>query len=101
MLSETVIQAISKVKDIPVEKITTESTFEELDVDSLDAIEILFEIEEAYDISVPTDQLQGLSNVQDVIDGVQGLLDKASAGDAASAPDADDDAGTSRAAAGA
>lgn len=75
MLTDKVIQAISKVKEIPEAEIKTESSFEELGVDSLDAIEILFELEEEYDISIPTEKLQGLEKVQDVVDGVQKLLD--------------------------
>ena len=75
MLTQKVIEAIAKVKELPISDITAESTFVELGVDSLDAIEILFELEEQYDINVPTDQLQGLEKVQDVVDGVQMVLD--------------------------
>lgn len=75
MLEQKVIQAISKVKELPESEIRADSTFEALEVDSLDAIEILFEVEEEYDIKVPTENLTGLKTVQDVIDGVQALLD--------------------------
>ena len=69
--------------------ITAESTFVELGVDSLDAIEILFELEEQYDINVPTDKLQGLEKVQDVVDGVQMVLDMKAKEAAGAAEDGD------------
>lgn len=94
MLRQKVIQAISKIKEIPESDIRPESTLEALEVDSLDAIEIIFEIEEEYDIKVPTENVQNLKTVQDVIDGIAALLAD-EGGDGSSASDADDPSGES------
>ena len=79
MLTEKVIQAIAKVKEISEKQITIDSSFEDLQADSLDAIEILFELEEEYDLDIPTEQLQSLRTVRDVVDGIQPLLDQQAA----------------------
>lgn len=54
-------------------EVTSESTLKDLGVDSLDAIEILFEIEEHFDVTLPdrdpdfdTNSVQGLIDAVDV-----------------------------------
>ena len=42
--------------DIPVEKLTREARLEDLEIDSLRMIEILFSVEEAFKITVQTEQ---------------------------------------------
>jgi acyl carrier protein len=44
---------IAKALKIPVEKLTPETKLEDIGAESLDVIEIVFEIEEKFDISVP------------------------------------------------
>ena len=41
--------------DIPVEKLTRDASLEDLEIDSLRMIEILFCVEEAFGITVPAD----------------------------------------------
>ena len=48
-------QLLHKDFEIPVEKLTPEATLEDLEIDSLRMIEILFSVEEAFGISVPGD----------------------------------------------
>ncbi len=51
---ETVAEYISEICDIPRDKITLEShVTEDLGVDSLDFLDAVFNIEQAYNISVP------------------------------------------------
>jgi acyl carrier protein len=44
---------IAKSLHIPVEKLALESRLDELGAESLDVIEIVFELEEKFDISIP------------------------------------------------
>ncbi len=67
------IEIIAKSKSIPADSITLDSTFEELNIDSLDKINISFEVEEAFDIEIPDDALGGLKTVGDVVRGVTQL----------------------------
>ena len=68
-----------KVRDIIVEQlgvdpdlVRPEATFlEDLGADSLDAVEMVMEIESAFDISVPDETLEQLKTVQDLIDAIE------------------------------
>lgn len=46
----------------------------ELGLNSLDAVELVLELEEAFDIELPDDQLAGFEQVGDVIDAIKGAL---------------------------
>jgi acyl carrier protein len=68
------IEIIAKAKNIPADTITLDTSFEELNIDSLDKINISFEVEEAFDIAIPDDALGSLKTVGDVVRGVQQLV---------------------------
>ncbi|QHN02259.1 acyl carrier protein [Granulicella sp. WH15] len=69
-----IIELIAKSKSIPVDSITPESTFDELQIDSLDKINLTFEVEDIFSIEIPDDSLNSLRTVADVVDGVNSLL---------------------------
>lgn len=71
-----VIAAIAETQQIDEAKIRPESTFEELDIDSFDGVNILFGIENEFDIHVPDEAAKTLRGVNDVIQGVIDLLEK-------------------------
>lgn len=62
-----VIHLIAAVKKIPEENVTTESTFEQLGLDSLDAINLIYEIEGEFNISVSDDVARSMKDVQQVV----------------------------------
>ena len=62
------------VKEIPADTITLDKTFEELGVDSLDAMEMLFLMEEELDISMPDAAARAMRNVRQVVEAVDKLL---------------------------
>ncbi len=79
-LASKVIAVIAKAQRIPPETITLESTFEELKIDSLDGINIVFAIENEFGIDIPDEGAQNLKSVRETVDGVAKLLaQKASA----------------------
>ncbi len=55
-LAARAIQVIAKTQHLPPESITIDQTFAELKFDSLDGMNILFAIENEFDISIPDDQ---------------------------------------------
>jgi acyl carrier protein len=67
------IEIIAKSKSIPADSITLASTFDELNIDSLDKINISFEVEEAFSIEIPDEALGTLKTVGDMVDGVSRL----------------------------
>ncbi len=68
-----IVHAISKQKNLDSSLISRESTLEALDISSLDAITIVYEIEELFDIEVPNEELEKLQSVQDIVDGITRL----------------------------
>jgi acyl carrier protein len=67
------IEIIARSKNIPADTVTLASTFDELNIDSLDKINISFEVEEAFNIEIPDDALGTLRTVGDMVDGVTRL----------------------------
>jgi acyl carrier protein len=67
------IDIIAKSKGIPPDTITPASTFEQLNIDSLDKINISFEVEEAFNIDIPDEALGSIRTVGDMVDGVTKL----------------------------
>lgn len=72
--TQSILEAIARFKKIPVEKVTLESTFDELGIDSLDGMEFFFEIEEEFDIDIPDEQLRSLRTVREAVDGIKSLM---------------------------
>jgi acyl carrier protein len=71
-VAQTVISVIAKTKRIPSETITLNSTLEELKIDSLDGLNLFFELEEALDITIPDEQAKTMRSVGQIV----GELDK-------------------------
>jgi len=72
-VAQRCIEIIAKAKNIPADTITLDTTFEQLNIDSLDKINISFEVEEAFNINIPDEALNTLKNVGDVVAGVKQL----------------------------
>jgi acyl carrier protein len=72
-ITPRIIDLIAKSKSLPPDTITPASTFEELNIDSLDKINLSFEVEELFSIQIPDDSLSSLRTVGDVIAGVHRL----------------------------
>jgi acyl carrier protein len=73
-VAERVRKVIAKHMRIPPETITNESTFADLGIDSLDGVNLLFEMEDEFDISIEDDKARSISSVAEMIDGIQRLL---------------------------
>ena len=80
---ERVSRRIAKYLDIPAEKVTAEATLEELGLDSLGSLELIFELEEEFKIVVPNERASDFTTVQAVCDGIE-TLQKTTAGASAS-----------------
>jgi acyl carrier protein len=86
-LSKRVIAVMAATQHMPEEKITIGSTFQELGIDSLDGINILFALESEFDINIPDDAAKEIRTVREMVDGVRQLVEakQAAAGSTASA----------------
>ena len=75
-LTERVRGIIASTQHLPQEKVTADSTFQELGIDSLDGINILFAVESEFNINIPDDAAQSIRSVRDVVEGIAKLLDQ-------------------------
>jgi len=73
-VAEKVIATLASVKRIPAEKITPETNLQELGIDSLDVFTLLFELENAFRISIPDDDVRSIRTVSDIVEGIKKLL---------------------------
>jgi acyl carrier protein len=71
---QRVIKVVAETQRIPLENISVDSTFEELQIDSLDGINILFAIENEFNINVPDEAAKSLRTVRDMAEGVEKLI---------------------------
>jgi acyl carrier protein len=76
-LTDRVIRVIAATQHMPVEKITPESTFQELGIDSMDGINILFALENEFNINIPDEAAREVRGIKDLVDGVERLLQSA------------------------
>lgn len=75
-LEKRIIEVVSKISEIPATDISSNSTFEELSLSSLDAVMIEFELEEEFGVAIPDSDVYTITSVQELIDGVRQLLEK-------------------------
>ena len=73
-VAEQVISTLASVKKIPADKITLQTNLQELGVDSLDVFTLLFELENAFKISIPDDDVRSIRTVNDVVQGIKKIL---------------------------
>jgi acyl carrier protein len=73
-LIQRVLKVIATSKRIPQDRVTIDSAFEELGIDSMDAVEILFALENEFDISIPDEEVKTVRNVRQMAEGVERLL---------------------------
>jgi acyl carrier protein len=86
MVSEKVISVIANTKHVNPETISLDSSFEELEIDSLDGVEIVYCLEEEYKISVPDETMKEFRTVRDVVDALEKFLSERPADAAEAAP---------------
>jgi len=73
-VAEKVIATLASVKRIPADTITLDTNLQEMGIDFLDVFSLLFELENAFKISIPDDDVRSIKTVNDIVEGVKKLL---------------------------
>jgi acyl carrier protein len=73
-LGEKVIRVIAETQRLPAASISLDSTFDELKIDSLDGINIVFALENEFDVNIPDEGVQNMRSVRETVDGLRTLL---------------------------
>jgi len=84
-IAERTQKVIAKHLRVPVEKVPLDATFEQLGMDSLDSVNLLFEVEDEFDISIDDQEAKSITSVEQMVDGIEVLLAR-KAGNAEAAP---------------
>jgi acyl carrier protein len=73
-LIQRVLKAVASSKRIPLETVTIDSDFQQLGIDSMDAVEILFALENEFDVSIPDDEVKTVRSIRQMCEGVDRLV---------------------------
>jgi len=85
-VQETIFAIISKEAGIDPGKISLDSTLKDLEIQSLDAVQIIFEIEDHFKITMPDrDPNFDTESVRGLVEAVEKLVAEKPAGDAPAA----------------
>ncbi len=66
-VKEKVKSIIADQLEIDIDKLTMETTFEEIDADSLDIVELVMTLEEEFDMEISDEEIENIKSVGDVV----------------------------------
>jgi acyl carrier protein len=78
-LTQKILKVIADSQKLPPEKVTIDSTFEELGIDSLDGVNILFALENEFNISIPDEGVQSLRTMRQMVEALENLISRGQA----------------------
>ena len=73
-LKARVLKVIAKTQRIPLETVSIDSTFEDLKIDSLDGINLIFALESEFNVDIPDDNARAIRSVRQMAQGIAQLL---------------------------
>jgi acyl carrier protein len=73
-LDERVIDLIARHQRLQPGKVTIDSTFASLAIDSLDGMELVFEFEEAFNITIPDEVARQMASVRGAVESLRQAL---------------------------
>ena len=79
-VEERVIRVFADFKKVPPEEITMDTTFDQLGFDSLDGLNLVFELEEEFDLTIPDDRVADMKGVRQAVEGIEALLEAKAGG---------------------
>ena len=73
-VAQRVIRVIAMNKKMAPEELSPASRFEDLKMDSHDALNMIFALEEEFDVDIPNEEAAKMKSVGEAIHGVEELL---------------------------
>ncbi|MCK4221749.1 MAG: acyl carrier protein [Dehalococcoidia bacterium] len=70
-VEEQIRDTVSRIAHVDKSIVTRESTFKDMKADSLDIVQSLVAVEEAFDIEIPDEEAQKFRNFGDFVDYVE------------------------------
>jgi acyl carrier protein len=75
---ESVTALLAGFFNVPPERLLPETSLDELGIDSLAAVELVFELEERFGVSIPNERAAELHTVRAIAEGVRALQEAGS-----------------------
>ena len=72
---EKVADIAADVLGVDASDITYETTFDDLDADSLDRLQLVTAMEDEFDIEIPDDKLEAIGSVAEAIEAIESVLE--------------------------
>jgi len=60
--------------EVAVDKLSKETTFEDIDADSLDIVELVMALEEEFDLEISDQEIENINSVGDVIKYIESKI---------------------------
>ena len=74
-IQKEVVKALHELFEIELEELTPEKRlYEDLDLDSIDAVDLIVKLQDLTDIKVNPDQFKTIRTVADIVEVVYGIL---------------------------
>lgn len=77
-LTPRILRIIAETQRKDPAQVTIDSSFEELGIDSMDGVNIVFALENEFDINVPDEEVKSIRSVRDMVEGVRTLIEQRS-----------------------
>lgn len=74
-LTSRILGIIAETQRKDPAQVTIDSSFEELGIDSMDGVNIVFALENEFDINVPDEEVKNIRSVRDMVEGVTRLIE--------------------------
>jgi acyl carrier protein len=75
-VEETLKKIVTRVTRKPETAFSTDTSFEDLEADSLDIVQILVALEDTYEIEIQDEELQQIKNMGDFIAYIERKIDE-------------------------
>lgn len=79
-IAERVMQVVARTQRVPRGSISLASTLQDLGADSYDRINIVFALEDEFDITLPDAKVKNIQTLKEAVEGIEVLLCGTSAG---------------------
>ena len=79
-IQDRVLRVIATTKRVPLDSVKPDSTFESLGIDSLDRLNILFDLESEFDIEIDDEDAKQVGSIPQMVEGVTLLVSAKEAG---------------------
>ena len=74
-LTRRVLRIIAETQRKDPATVTIDSSFEELGIDSMDGVNIVFALENEFNVNVPDEEVKNIRSVRDMVEGVRKLVE--------------------------